>query len=96
MTKKYKIEGTKKSVTCQSLTFGYMYDVEQGVVEESIMSAVLDGTDLDEKGIRSLTRVQVNEIWEIVKQLTYPELYNEDGSPKEFDLEDEVDDKKKA
>lgn len=91
----YKTDA-KTKVICQSLTFGYMYDIEQGIVEENIMGAVLDGTDLTLEKLRALTRVQVNEIWEVVKKETYPELYNEDGSMREMDDVLGEDDKKKV
>ncbi len=82
-------------ITIQSLTFGYLEDVEDGVIEESLASAVLDATTLSMDDLRSLTRLEVNEIFEIVKRETYPELYNEDGTPKEIGDEPE-EDKKKA
>jgi hypothetical protein len=91
-----KFETSKgKIIRCQSMTFGYLYDVEQGLLDDNLLEAVANGTDMSEDDIRALTRVEVNEIWEIVKKETYPELYNEDGTEK--DIEDDlVEDKKKA
>lgn len=94
MSKLYRIIG-KDSVTCQSLTFGYLYDIEEGVIKETILGAIIDGSNLDEDGVRALTRVQANEIWEIIKKETYPELYDEDGNELTVDIEPE-EDKKKA
>ena len=96
MATKYLIDGDKKKpVICQSLTFGYLYDIEQGIIEDDMMGALQDGCDLDLDGVRALTRIQVTEIWEIIKKETYPELYDVDGNP--LDLDDEPsEDKKKA
>lgn len=92
----YEIEG-KDNVLCQSLTFGYLYDVEQGLIPDNdMLGAVVDGTNLDKEGVRALSRVQVNEIWELVKRETYPELYEEDGSEKDLSNISESNDKKKA
>ena len=85
-------------ILVQSLTFGYLEDVEAGIVDDKLASiAVLDATDLTNESLRALTRVEVNKIFEIIQRETYPELFNEDGTEKEgiFDASPD-DDKKKA
>jgi hypothetical protein len=94
MAKFIEIDGTK--ILCKSLTFGYMYDVENGFIQEDILTAVEDATDLTTDEIRALTRVDVLSLWEEIKRQTYPEIYNEDGTLIEMEATDEVEDKKKV
>lgn len=67
-------------VIIDSLTFGYMFDVENGVVEETELGLVLDGTNLTQETLRKLTRIDVSEIIDIITKQTYPELFDKDGN----------------
>lgn len=73
-------------VICQALTFGYMYDIETGVVEDTVLGAVMDGADLTEEDVRKLRRNEIDAVWEAIKKETYPELYDENGD--EIDIAD--------
>jgi len=84
----------KEPVICQALTFGYLLDIENDIVEESKIGIILDGTDLNEAEIRNLRVPEVNKIVDAIKRETYPELYNEDGTLKEFEASNN--DKKKV
>lgn len=95
MAKTFKDHNGNKIVV-QSLTFGYLEDVENGIIEESMGDAILDATNLTTDQLRALTRIEANEIFEIIKRETYPELYNEDGTEKDFDEESVESDKKKV
>jgi len=97
MAKVYTLtNATKKKITCQALTFGYMYDIEQGLIQEDMLSSVKNGTGLDDDAIRGMLSTDVRAIWDIIKRETYPQLFNEDGSEKDFDGDaDDVDSKKK-
>jgi len=81
-------------IICQALTFGYLLDIENELVEESKIGIILDGTDLNEAEIRSLRVPEVTKLINAIKKETYPELYNDDGTMKEFN--DSLDDKKKV
>jgi len=88
----------KEPIICQSLTFGYLYDIEVGVVTDDNLSlAIMDSTGMDMDMFRSLRRTEIPIIWEIIKRETYPEIYDEDGNEIPDDEDDEqVDDKKKV
>ena len=88
-------DGSKKKITCQALTFGYMYDIEQDIIQEDMLSSVKDGTGLSDDEIRAMLSTDVRAIWDIIKRETYPQLFNEDGSEKEIEITDDEDDKKK-
>ena len=95
MATKYSTgSGKKDFIIVQAMTFGYLSDVEEGVVEENMGSSILDATGIGIDELRALRRDQINELWVIVKKETYPELYNEDGTEKEYDLDETVDKKK--
>jgi hypothetical protein len=95
---KVQVGHTKeKTVTCHSLTFGYIYDVEQGVIEENVLSAILNATALSEEEIRDLPYNDTLELWNAIKRETYPQLFDEDGNELVIDSEeDSEEDKKKV
>ncbi len=95
MATKYEFNDTRKPLICQALTFGYLYDVENGVIEDDNLSlAIMDSTGIDLEVFRGLRRNEIVEIWEVIKKETYPELYDADGN--EIDLPDDDSDKKKV
>ncbi len=95
MATKYEFNDNREPLVCQALTFGYLYDIEQGVITDDNLSlAIMDSTCIDMDGFRALRRNEIPEIWEVIKKETYPELYDDDG--KEIDLPEEDDDKKKV
>lgn len=88
-------DGSNRKITCQALTFGYIYDIEQNIIQEDMLSSVKDGTGLSDEEIRAMLSTDVRAIWDIIKRETYPQLFNEDGSEKEIEITDDEDDKKK-
>jgi len=87
-----------REVKCYDLTYGYMVGVESGSITETMLGVVEDGTDLSEDEVLSLRRSEVQEVYNTILQLTYPNLYNEDGTLKEIDSgeQSQEEDKKKA
>ena len=83
-----------KKIVIDSLTFGYLEDVENNVIEDGYSSSIMDSTGLTDEEVRKLTRVEVQEIFEIIKRETYPELFNVDGTEKDARNKSQ-DDKKK-
>ena len=83
-----------KKIVIDSLTFGYLEDVENNIIEDGYGSSIMDSTGLTSEEVRNLTRVEVQEIFDIVKRETYPELFNADGTEKS-DIESDLDKKKK-
>lgn len=84
-------------VVIDSLTFGYLLDIESNKVEETELGLILDATDLTEGVLRKLTRTNVTEIVELITQQTYPELFDENGNRIVSDDDIiESEDKKKA
>ncbi len=96
MVKIYKVDGLD-DIVCQDLTYGFLVKVETGEISDTKINVILDGTDLNEDAIMGLRKHQVDELFEIIMQLTYPELYNEDGSRKDLDdITEDSDNKKKV
>ena len=92
-----KVKINNKDIVCLPLTFGYMLDIEDGIVEESKFGIIENGTTLTLEEIRELRVPEANILWEAIKKETYPELFNTDGSMKEFsDDTNDFDDKKKV
>jgi len=89
-------DGSK--IVCKDLTYGFVLGLESGEVEETTHSVVEDGTDLTKEDIFKLRRSDVTILYNTILQLTYPHLYNEDGTLKTLDDFQETDDnnKKKA
>ncbi len=97
MAEKYFLDGDKKKpIICQDLTYGFLLGVEDGTIEDNKQNVVENGTGLDMEMILSLRRHQIEEIYAIIIRLTYPELYNEDGTPKEIEDEKPSKGKKKV
>ena len=95
MSTKYEFNDKRKPLVCQALTFGYLYDMEAGLIEDVNLSlAIMDSTGIDMEAFRALRRNEIPEIWEIIKKETYPELYDANG--KEIELPDEDNNKKKV
>jgi len=91
-TEKVKVDG--KTIVCMDLTFGYLMDIESGAIEDSMLNAVENGTNLDEEDIKSLRKNEVEKIYNVIMKLTYPQLFDEDGNRKEIEEEEEVSKKK--
>ena len=95
MAVKIKLKSSKKEVLCYPLTFGYMLDIEDEVIEETKLGIVENGTDLTIDEIKNLRVPDVTLLWKTIQQETYPELYNDKGELIPFDDINESDDKKK-
>jgi len=89
-------DGSK--IICKDLTYGFVLGLESGEVEESTHAVVEDGTDLTKEAIFKLRKSDVTLLYNTILQLTYPHLYNEDGTLKTIDdfQDKETDDKKKV
>lgn len=96
MATKIQTSLRKEAVTCYALTFGYMLDVDDEVIEETKLGILMDATDLNEAELRELKLPETNLLVDAIKKETYPELYDEDGNLKKFDTNDEEDSKKKV
>jgi len=94
MATKIQTSLKKEAVQCYPLTFGYMLDIEDEIIDETKLGVLMDGTNLNEAEIRELKLPETNLLIDAIKKETYPELYNEDGTLK-LDV-DEDDDKKKV
>lgn len=90
MTEKYYLDNEQKEfVLCQDLTYGYVVGVEDGSIEDTKINAIIDSTGQSEEYIFKLRKHQVDDIFNIIIKLTYPELHNEDGTRIEVVEEDE-------
>jgi len=96
MATRVKVKGLEDEIVCQSLTFGYLYDVENDIVKESVLASVMDGTGLTENDIRALLNTDVQRLWDAIKKETYPELFDSDGNEIELSDIDEETSKKKV
>lgn len=84
-------------VVCYDLHYSYLFGVENGEIIETKHGIVEDGTDMNEDEVMKLRNSDMNLLHDTIVRLTYPQLYNEDGSPKEIPVdEDDGDTKKKA
>ena len=86
--------GKKDFILVQAMTFGYMLDVERGIKTEDIIEAIIDATGCTEDTLRPLRRNQIAELFDVVKRVTYPELFDADGKEIETDYVDDGDKKK--
>lgn len=87
-----------KEIVCMDLTYGYIVNVENGTLPDTLGGAVENGTNLTAEEIEGLRKSEVEKLYHTVMKLTYPHLYEGDGSQKELTPleQEEVDDKKKA
>ena len=65
------------------LTYGYLLGVDSGDIVETKEGTIVDATDLTEVEVLALRSSDVTRLYNTVLQLTYPALYNEDGTVKE-------------
>ena len=92
-TKKVKLSGNKE-VLCMDLTYGYLVGLANGTIEDTIVNAIYNATELTEDDVLALRNHELDVLFQAIMQLTYPQSYNEDGTLKELPDEDEG--KKKA
>jgi hypothetical protein len=91
-----KVDTERGEVICKDLTYGFIVGVESGEIEDSKHAVVENGTDLTMDDIMQLRKSEIDLISQTILQLTYPHLYNEDGSLKELsDFEKDADNSKK-
>ena len=90
-TKKVKIG--KKDILCYDLTYGYLISITPDNPETK-HGTIVNGTDLKEDEVMALRVSEVDVIYDAISRLTYPNLYNDDGTPK--DMPEENDSKKKV
>jgi hypothetical protein len=94
MVEKYTTQDGKE-IVCQDLTYGYLVQVQEGVIAETKHGVVMNGANLSEDEVFDLRNSDVNAIYDIITRLTYPDLFDEDGNLISQDAE-EPEDKKKA
>ena len=94
-TVKTYTSGAGDKIKCYDMTIGLIDAISEDPDLDTPLNVILDATDLDEAGYKKLRRSDTKNIYDLIIQLTYPELFNEDGSAKDRSGEDE-DDKKKA
>lgn len=83
-----------KKIKCYDMTMGLIDAIAEDNENDTPLNVILDATDLNEEQYAKLRRSDTKGIYDTVIRLTYPELFNEDGSQKE--IQDEENDKKKA
>jgi len=96
MAKKVQLKSTDKEILCYPLTFGFMLDIEDGIIVETKLNIVENGTDLTIEDIREMRVPDVTLLWIEIQKETYPELYDDKGELIPFDDVNESDDKKKV
>jgi len=91
-----KIKIGKKTYICYDMTYGFLLDVESGLISSTKSAIIANATDLTEDEVRELRIGTVDKIYAVISRLTYPHLYDEDGKLKEElpDVDDTVDKKK--
>jgi len=75
-----EIETSRGLVKVYDLTIGYMSDIQRGIVDDTELNAVLNGTDLTEETIRDYRASDIAILSDAIMRLTYPEAYDEDGN----------------
>jgi len=83
-------------VLCMDMTYGFVLGLEDGSIQESPHVVVANGTTLSEDEILGLRGSEVELLYSEIVKLTYPMMYNEDGSLKEQKGEPEETSKKKV
>ena len=82
-----------KEIKCMDLTYGYLLGITPENPEKK-PETILNGTNLTEDEVMALRVSEGDILYDTISRLTYPNLYNEDGTPKE--IPEEEDNKKKA
>ena len=95
VTKRVEVPSLDKEIICMDLTYGYMVQVANGEVVETTMAVVVNGTELDEDDVNKLRRSEVQGLYDAIIRLSYPHLFNDDGTPKELPEEVETEEDKK-
>jgi len=94
-TKMIKFEDST-SILCMDLTYGFILSVRDGTIDDSKENVIVDGTDLSIEDVLKLRSHKIEAIYSAIMQLTYPHLYNEDGTLKDLSDVESDDDKKKV
>jgi len=74
---------TGKKVKYFDLTLGDMDRLEADADFDTVKNIILAGTELKEDTVDSLRRADAQKLYDAIIRITYPEMYNEDGSLKE-------------
>ena len=90
-----KVEIKGKDITCYDLTYGYLLSITPENPEKK-HETIMNGTDLSEEEVMNLRASEGDALYHAISMLTYPNLYNEDGSQKDLSGDDEGDSKKKV
>lgn len=88
-----KVSLKDREIECYDLTYGYLIGIENGSIEDNAITAIVDGSNLNEDDVLALRKHEIEMLYRTILQLTYPAAYNEDGTLKEIDTKQE-DDKK--
>lgn len=81
-----------KDIVCMDLKYGYIIGITEANPETK-HGTVVNGTTLSEEDVMELRVSEVDELYKTITRLTYPDLFNEDGTEKEIP-EDKGDKKK--
>lgn len=85
MAIKFNFEDFDKEIVCQSLTFGYIYDVDKGLIAEDKLDIVENGSNLSFDEIKTLLKTQVDELYVAIRTETYPESDNVEDDEEDKD-----------
>lgn len=84
------------SILCMDLTYGFILNIRDNVIEDSKENVIVNGTELDLEDVLKLRTHKIEKLYATIMQLTYPHLYNEDGTLKDLSEDDADDGKKKV
>ncbi len=85
---------TGKEIEIFDLTIGMIDKIDQDSEADTPLNVIGNASDLTDDEINSLRRSDAKILYEAIIVLTYPDVYNEDGTKKELPIEAEG--KKKA
>lgn len=87
--KKIKLSDGQE-ITYFDLKLKTMDRIENDEGYDTALNIIGEGTELTEEQIKDLRRADVKRLYEAIIRITYPELFNEDGTPKVLDKKEEV------
>lgn len=93
VSKEVEIKG--KKIKCYDLTYGYLLSISPENPEKK-HETIMNGTDLSEAEVMELRASEGDALYHAISMLTYPNLYNEDGTQKDIPDNGEGESKKKV
>ncbi len=80
---KYLELSTGKKVKYFDLTLELMDKIDRDSSNDTLSAVISCGTELSEDEIGTLRRYDANSLYDAILRVTYPELFNEDGTLKD-------------